>query len=70
MKNKTELLSILLFSVLLTSFGIYMDDDKNNLNALNSTKEFIMMLFFVFTVISGIYFSIKFAVKKAKQLLA
>ena len=70
MKNKTELLSIGLFSILLVSSGVYIDGDKNTLSVLYNIKEFILMSILVFIALSAIYFSTKFAVKKAKQLLA
>ena len=70
MKNKIELLSIALFSVLLTSFGAYIDEDKNNLSILENMKEFILMSILVFITISAIYYSAKFILKQAKQLIA
>jgi hypothetical protein len=70
MKNKAGLLSILSFSVLLTSFGFYVDEDFRNPNILHNIGELVMMLILVFTVVSGIYYSTKFVFKKAKQLLA
>lgn len=68
MKNKIELLSIGLFSILLTLFGAYIDGDKNNLSILDNIKEFILMSILVFITISAIYFSAKFLFKKVKPL--
>ncbi len=68
MKNQTELCSIALLSVLLTSFGIYVDGDKNNLSTLNSIKEFTMMFVLLFIVLSTVYYSAKFLFKKVKLL--
>lgn len=70
MKNKTELLSIVLFSILLASIGVYIDEDKNTLSFLDNIKEFILMSILVFIALSSIYFSVKFVLKQAKQLLA
>ena len=70
MKNKTELLSIVLFSILLASIGVYIDEDKNTLSILDNIKEFILMSILVFIALNAIYFSVKFVLKQAKQLLA
>jgi membrane-anchored glycerophosphoryl diester phosphodiesterase (GDPDase) len=70
MKNKTELLNIVLFSILLASIGVYIDEDKNTLSILDNIKEFILMSILVFIALSAIYFSVKFVLKQAKQLLA
>lgn len=70
MKNKTELLSIGLFSILLDSIGVYIDGDKNTLSILDNIKEFILMSILVFIALSAVYFSVKFVLKQAKQLLA
>ncbi len=70
MKNKTELLSIGLFSILLTSIGVYIDGDKNTLSILDNIKEFILMAILVSIALSAIYFSVKFVLKQAKQLSA
>ncbi len=64
MKNKIQLFSIVILSVLLTSFGVYMDDDKNNLSTIGSIKEFILMSILVFTIISIIFYSTKIISKK------
>jgi membrane-anchored glycerophosphoryl diester phosphodiesterase (GDPDase) len=70
LKNKTELLSIGLFSILLDSIGVYIDGDKNTLSILDNIKEFILMSILVFIALSAVYFSVKFVLKQAKQLLA
>ena len=70
MKNKTELLSIGLFSILLASIGMYIDGDKNTLSVLDNIKEFILLSILVFIALSVIYFSVKFVLKQAKQLFA
>lgn len=70
MKNKTELSSIALFSVLLTIFGVYVDGDVKDPSTLKNTGEFMMMLVLAFALLSIIYYSAKFIFKKTKQLFA
>jgi hypothetical protein len=67
-----QLLSILIFSVLITIFGWYIDSDIPNEKMLTTIFEFVMMIVLTFCLFSFLYFGfqkIKMFFKKSYLII-
>jgi uncharacterized membrane protein YjfL (UPF0719 family) len=71
MKNKigTTFLNLLLFAIGLTILGYCLDTDPS-VSLSTTIFEFIMMTIITFLLVSIIYYSTTFTVKKVRQLFS
>ena len=68
--NKKKLISVLIISIGLTTFGLIMDSDPKNQNVWTTVFEYIAMLIITFTIITILYFFGIFTFKKVKKIIA
>ena len=68
--NKKKLISVLIISIGLTTFGLIMDSDPKNQNVWTTVFEYIAMVIITFTIITILYFFGIFTFKKVKKIIA
>jgi hypothetical protein len=65
--HKKYILFILLFSIVATTIGFWIDDDPRIITALESSFEFLMMLLVVFLILSIVFVGLSFIFQKVKD---
>ena len=70
MKYKITPLTILVISICLCAFGFWVDSDPKNPNVMTTMFEFVIMIFLVFVILTGLHFATTYTFKKVKQLVS
>lgn len=68
--NKKEIITVLLISFVITTFGLIVDSDPKNPYVWTTVIEYILMLIATFTIITILSFLVIFIFKKVKKMVA
>ena len=68
--NKKEIITVLLISFGITTFGLIVDSDPKNQNVWTTVTDYIYMLIATFTIITILSFFAIFTFKKVKKMVA
>ena len=68
--NKKEIITVLLISFGITTFGLIVDSDPKNQNVWTTVTDYIYMLIATFTIITILSFLVIFIFKKVKKMVA